>query len=259
MEDGLTRHDNAKTNNKFLQEWLFFGLLAHVTNQDIDYRQFFNFDSTLSTRSLPQILQKWAADETQKVQTCKSKTEKSEIFNRYLRASTALADARRFVSKHCSCKRLDRISPDHGDSSPRNMTYEQGLDTSLTLSLAILGETLQEARPDMSSLFNDHKQFWTDSADEETSWGYSTYCRDEMKKSGLCLLEIRRMEAILPSVSVLYYASSMKHARAQGETSQCTVKTCCCRGREKSMLRPCTWEDVRTASVMQSRVAGNSL
>jgi hypothetical protein len=118
------------------------------------------------------------------------------------------------------------------------MAVEQGLDTSITLSLAVLGETLQEARPDMSSLFNGQKQFWTDSADEETSWGYSTYCRDAMRKSGLCLLEIRRMEAIMPSVCVLYYASLMKHYRAKGERSKCTVDACFCRSREKSELRP---------------------
>lgn len=239
IEDGLASDMRSEEKNKFLQEWLFFGLLAQVTNQMIDSKQFFSqSDNLLDTSSLPELLLEWKEDETTKAQACATKMQRHAIMNRYLRASNALADARRFVSKHCSCERLDRLGSGYQHSNASKQNDERGLNKALTLSLAVLGETLQETRPDMSLLFDGQKQFWTDSADEETSWGNSTYCRDKMSDGNLCLREIRRMEAIMPSVSVLYYASSIQYARSDRDISKCTTDKCECRGGPQNELDP---------------------
>ncbi|KAF2837163.1 hypothetical protein M501DRAFT_995692 [Patellaria atrata CBS 101060] len=208
LEDGLERTMQKGDANHFLQTWLFFSLLAQVLSQEIDYRDFLqNSNNTLHTRKLNAMLQNWAIKESTAVEEGMSREQRE----RYLRASMALVDARRFVSKHCSYQRLDRNHHplEDRDLWKKDNPVHQALDAKMTLSLAILGETLQQARPDMMPHLEGHFRFWRDPRVEEKRWGCSKYCREQMKTNGYDELEICRIEAMMPSVSIVYYCSSM--------------------------------------------------
>ncbi|CAO2652274.1 Nn.00g005570.m01.CDS01 [Neocucurbitaria sp. VM-36] len=198
LEDGLYKTIDSEEANVFLQSWLFFALLAQVIGEDIDYLDFYqSFDTTLTTKSLNARLQAWAKKETAALEEGLCTEQK----NRYLRASMALTDARRFVSKHCSYQRMDR---DHiilvgADHFKKDRTIHTQLNETMTLSLAILGETLQQARPDMIPHLEGHMGFWRDPRTEEKRWGCSKWCRGRMVMNGYEEREIRRMESIMPS------------------------------------------------------------
>jgi hypothetical protein len=212
LEDGLYNTIDAEEANVFLQSWLFFALLAQVLGEEIDYAEFYESDdTTLTTRTLNMRLQEWAKRETAALEEGLSTEQK----NRYLRASMALTDARRFVSKHCSYQRTDR---DHiilvgDDTFKKDRTVHNNLNDKMTLSLAILGETLQQARPDMIPHLEGHMGFWRDPRTEEKRWGCSKWCRTAMEQNGYSERDIHRMESIMPSVSVIYYASSISDLR----------------------------------------------
>ncbi|KAG9233545.1 hypothetical protein BJ875DRAFT_463895 [Amylocarpus encephaloides] len=238
---------------EFLQSWLFFALLAQILGRVIRHEDFIYGNDILSTRNLNHMLREWVEKEQKEAtygeppeilfEWAEDSREKrnavsTEQKNRYLRGSMALENARRFVSKHCSCGRLVRDSMQWEGEPPSSVDrdhVDKRLDTKMTLSLAILGETLQQARPKMLSLYCGQLSFFRDYGTEETSWGYSQHCRDMMKASGLCPLEIRRMESTMPSMSVVYYASSILTIDKRTCASGCTVWKC--RDREK-ILRP---------------------
>lgn len=100
------------------------------------------------------------------------------------------------------------------------------MDTKLTLSLAILGETLQIERPWISSGLDGRLPFYNEPEIYEKNWGYSAYCRNMMQANNWCPFEIRRMEATLPGVTNVYFACSMKLPEPTAEHSNCTTKGC---------------------------------
>lgn len=237
LEDGLYQPMVGDSPNEFLQSWLFFALLSQVLGVEIDTADFLiATDVTLHTKRLTLMLEQWAKREGHRAEKGLFMEQK----NRHVRASMALGDARRFVSKHCSYRRLDRDPC----SSPSNDTEvlelgnpaHDALNKEMTLSLAILGETLQQAWPDTLSLMGSGTAFWRDPGTEETNWGQSKYCRDKMKEKGYCPLEIRRIESILPSVSIVYYASFMETFKRRSDTSKCTIWQCNCKKEAQEAL-----------------------
>ena len=212
LEDGLYLTDDPEEANVFLQSWLFFGLLAQVIGEEIHYEEFFQtYDCTLTTRTLNERLQNWAKREMVALEKGLSTEQK----NRYLRASMALTDARRFVLKHCSNERMDRdrIALGGDKQFKKDTPVHTQLNDAMTLSLAILGETLQQARPDMVPHLEGHMGFWRDPRTEQKRWGLSRWCRRTMEENGYEERDIIRMESIMPSVSVIYYASSISALR----------------------------------------------
>lgn len=231
MEEGLKPNIKGGEANEFLQSWLFFTLLAQVTNQVIRPEHFRDEDGHLHTRNLRSIIEKWETTEKQLGQDYQtmSKFDRDKRVSRYFRASHVIADARRFVSKHLSYERLERVPKfEYGDDT----RDERGIDKRITLSLAILGETLQEerARVDafgISEIVEQPRRFWRgDSEERVRRWGYSKYCRDLMVSRGMCPLQIRRIEGIMPSVKAVYYTSSIKHKVPDHNKEKCTVDFC---------------------------------
>jgi hypothetical protein len=233
MEEGLAKDTSTKEANEFLQSWLGFALLAQVLDRPIKHDLFLKNQNCLHTQILNRLLQEWVMRETIEA---KPRIEKEQKY-RHFRASVALAQARKFISKHLSShRRIDRDDYPAAQDAPTLTCDNNGIharvDPKMTLALAILGETLEQSRPDMlPELLRNDLKFWRDSNSQEDSWGYSKYNRDTMQNKGYCPLDIRRMEAIMPSVSVLYYASSMHRPNHSDDVSQCTSQVC--KGRSK--------------------------
>lgn len=142
--------------NKFIQSWLFFGLLATVINVkewDENYHmQFLNSDSTkIDTTKLEGFLVEW------------EENEKSTPQGRSLRmfeAQVALDRAREIVHAYCS---TDGI---YSEMSPQSPTK---IDDKLGLSLMVLGETLANAKSKISKMVNFNVRGWNAGANE--GWG----------------------------------------------------------------------------------------
>jgi hypothetical protein len=255
LENGLRNNMTKDKVNEFLQSWLWFALIAQVLGQTIKRKDFQWGSNEISTVSLPGLIQKWteseqqdaALVESQDVQFKWNESEDEEDTqgvsrtqkNRYLRASMAIEQARRFVSKHCSHKRIVRNRPPNRNE-PQPVADAQAidkrLDSKLILSIAILGETLQQARPRLLSLNHGKLSFFRDHESEDTNWGYNPFCRDQMKKKGCCPLQIRRRESALPSVSIVYYSCFIERIAGTIHSSKCDEWACQSKGKRLDPL-----------------------
>lgn len=226
LEVGLNAGMDPEKANQFLQTWLFFGLLAEVLRRIIHTDDFINAIShTICTQKLNTFLAEWIEREKQEVDVESAKKREA-----YTRVSWALEYARKFVSKHCSHQHIDIDGrPFHQPvvrwQKPQNPTLDK-LDDKMTLSLAILGETLQRERPKMAPAVEDRIHFWMKPEELETNWGFSKYLRREMKEKGMCPHEVRRLESTMRGVNILYYARLTKTWRGQGDHSMCSIAEC---------------------------------
>lgn len=228
LEDGLREPWTHGDPNEFVQSWLFFSLLAQVTNTDIHIEKFRREKENLSTQELRTSIPQWKDREKETVEDSDTRSR------RYVRASMALDAARRFVSKHCSHIRMDRDDlysvGDEPDHPAWHTKSEDRLDAKLTLSLAILGETLELERPPVPSGSHGCLQFHNHSESQEGDWGYSKYCREQLKSHGWCPFEIRRLESTLASVIKLYYICKrdppQPENKSKGRHSKCSFRSC---------------------------------
>ncbi|KAF4624457.1 hypothetical protein G7Y89_g13715 [Cudoniella acicularis] len=227
---GLGPPIGEKGANTFLQEWLFFGFFARVTDEDIDSAEFYDKHyNVVQTRN--QIVER-------KLARWKKREEASDVVGcsparaRYVRASDALLIARRFISKHVShgAQEDDDGRPGYRhetDTCTRlNNAVHEAVDTKLTLSIAVLGEILQRERPGPPETgCAGRDEFWQDPSSESRRWGYSKYCRQQLKQNNWCPSEIPWLESTMPGVSEVYYASSKRHKR-QYNHSACSLAEC---------------------------------
>lgn len=140
----------------------------------------------------------------------------------------------KFISKHCMCERMDRAVPIEVTPGPQNSQYEP--DEKLTTSLAVLGETLQQARPQIFTHLQERSAFWRHPETEEHRWGYSEYVRTRLLKSGWCSYDVYRLESITPSVSAMYYASDMKPQQQSRNHSKCSWLACVAPKKGKKVM-----------------------
>ena len=190
--------------NQFLQEWLFFGLLSEVVGAQIKAEDFYDAEtSNVSTDNLNGLLRTWAREA--RGESGRSVDERK---SQYIRGSMALDYARRFVCKHLAYPSLDS-KPHSGFKKHELKGIHARVDKKLSLSIAILGETLQKARPKLAPDLQDLAKFWTNPKADEESWGNSAFCRQKMIKRGWCLRDIRGIEATMPGVTGTYYASAI--------------------------------------------------
>lgn len=204
IRKGLYKPMTVEVANEFLQEWLFFGLLADVSGQKVVAKDFYDGDSTIHTASLNTMLEKWGA-------AARGESEQSAEQRKiqYIRGSLALDYARAFVSQHLAYKNLDGEPNEHIETEELTGIHAE-VDRNLTLSIAILGETLQKARPELAPGLQDLAQFWTSPNAQDQRWGNSVRCRQKMIERGWCLRDIRRIEATMPGVTGVYYASAIE-------------------------------------------------
>ncbi|KAF8855333.1 hypothetical protein BDZ45DRAFT_793608 [Acephala macrosclerotiorum] len=232
MTCGLDPKNNQSKHHEFLQSWLFFGLLSQVLGTEIDHAAFLNDrDCTLHTKTLNSLLDEWAQKE-KNVEAHGSKKDLDQQKHRYLKASRALGEARCFITKYCSARPLDREGRDKDfpdtkiQPSPHQDSNTIQLNEKMTLSLAVLGETLQQARPGLNFALEESTKFWNDTSTEHKYWGHSKYSRNKMIENHLCKFDIWRIESTMPGVSSVFYASSMKPSHTGADHSACTFKEC---------------------------------
>jgi hypothetical protein len=229
LENGLPVHFDPNLAQEFLQTWLWFMLLAQTLNEPIDGEDFTERHGPKSyfhTRNLNTYIEKWIQKESEEFARKKGLTQEQKV--RYFRASAALSDARRFVVKHLSCA---PIGQRHLDDSETSAVVNK-LPRVLTLSFAILGETLQHERPKLFDGVQTAAPFWKRPSSEEDSWGYSNYCRKQLLAREWCPSDIYRLESTLDGVRVMYYASALPAPdaafapRKTWNHSKCTALQC---------------------------------
>lgn len=223
QEEGLTGSMRKSLANEFIQSWLWFALLAQVVGTKVYRKDFHRSDNTIGTKKLNAYISSWTERE-------KKAAEDSDVplqTSRYVRASMALNTARRFIAKHCAHDTLDRDDRSRlkreSECPYVGCSVDQRLDINLTLSIAILGETLQLARPVMPSGLDDRLEFHHEPNTQDKHWGYSRYCRINLQASGWCPFAIRRIESRRHGVSSVYLISKMKPPKPDCSHSECTI------------------------------------
>ena len=223
LENGLSQDMDESRAHEFLQSWLFFALLSQVLDQPIDSVDFWkSVETTLHTKELNTILRQWARREKEDIE----KKGSDWHLKRYVRASTALECAKRFISKHLSYDRHDCNDRSQNSEEEELAGIHAKLGYKLTLSLAILGETLQEGRLEMVSSVGSPIKYWKDPRTEERSWGYSIHSRHQMQTLNWCPNEIRIVESTFRGTKAVYYASTLKTWDEGQKHPHCTVYKC---------------------------------
>ncbi|KAL8728479.1 MAG: hypothetical protein Q9166_005377 [cf. Caloplaca sp. 2 TL-2023] len=223
VEKGLSNTTDTKSACAFLQKWLFFCFLAQVLGCSVKTADFYkSSDHSLHPRTLKEMLKKWCKDEKQL-----ATSDPPKYKEQYWRTSIAIDYARRFVSKHLSLERMDR---QHGTDTALLKEVLQpphtDIPSTLTLSLAILGEIVQRERPPFQFPQTDRDSFWNPQNTEETSWGYSLYTREMLLKNKWCPTQVRRIEATSHGNIVVYYRCHMKPPQPSGKHEKCNAEAC---------------------------------
>ncbi|KAK6086616.1 het domain-containing protein [Seiridium cupressi] len=234
LENGLREGMDPSDASQFLQSWLFFGLLSIFLGKDINCEDFAgNIGENLSTKKLRQHLQTWAGQ----LETIEDEDYLYKHNMQYIQASMALESTRKFVWKHLSFKLMDKDDfPQVEDKSqiinPTLMlssnSVHEALDPLLTLSIASLGELLQEELwKHLSHLHKEHpKLIWNSSVEGERLWGASKWCRQQMQNKKWCPRDIRRLETTMQSVNRIYYTCVMEVSRPGLNHAGCTMWEC---------------------------------
>lgn len=200
---------NTDKMKEFLQQWLFFALLAQCLNTTIFLEDFKSGNNGITTEKLSHFLKEWVASQQNELAFDAAKRM------RKYRARWALAEARRYVEKHCSMRPFDHDayhpSPHHRRSQGDAAVELEGSGdlAVLYLSFAILGETLQRT----GVLSQDQDEPWYDIVFDDKTWGYSTHNFKTLLKNNPCRAEVRRLESTFSGVLATYCASTMERPR----------------------------------------------
>ncbi|KAF2177131.1 hypothetical protein K469DRAFT_697488 [Zopfia rhizophila CBS 207.26] len=204
---------------KFMQSWLFFGLIATVVYDD--NRRDFNFErlipneSKIDTTKLSDILEEWQKWELDKRNFSGQKM-------RMIRAQLALDLARNVVRRYCSIENLVM------DGTVQLFDY---VYPNLALSLMVLGETLTTAKAKIISQVSFDVRGWY--GDASIGWGTPQAVIDKMKKQNWCprtikLLtsQLRENATALLSVLLSHHDHEFEgHKTAKCDEDECKVKS----------------------------------
>ena len=233
IEQGLPETMPANIANEFLQSWLWFALLSAVTGKDVDANEFRSLDHHGNFRvdtymgQLNNCIASWK----QREEDAKDRGDTDGQILRYIRASSALDDARKFVYKHCSYQSFDRDNYQDYENAWFQSNSEPlqtpNVDKKMTLSLAIIGETLQREQPEIADSLAKRTRFWDAPSDLPKTWGHSKYLRDKLLGQNWCPRSIRRLELTMRNVSGVYFAYSRKEPPPKTENhTGCTFWKC---------------------------------
>ncbi|KAK0641927.1 hypothetical protein B0T16DRAFT_420730 [Cercophora newfieldiana] len=220
----------------FLQEWLFFALIAVVLNREIDatlFRQYRDGAEVVDTGSIRSLFDECSSASLSSVG--------GRDWNHRTRAILALEEARKFVLTWCSDRYVYLSTPpEHSESeSPTPSRGEGGSGVQfrlqhreLCLSFGIIGETLDRLcarQMEWSPLTDSPEPYgsWEDHITDGRSWGFSNLLRERMIDMGWCRHEVRRISAMTGDLSSLYYISSFAFDPAtKQDHSRCVDDRC---------------------------------
>jgi hypothetical protein len=200
----------------FLQAWLFFGLLAEVLGL-VDSSQFGEFlekddfrKPVITTATLQQHVEDW----TNRI-TRLGRASTPE----FLKAQLAMDKAHDLVSKYCSVKTYDK-----------GQSWEA--DPMVTLSLLVLGETLDHAITVTSQLMRFTMNGWH--VKSERRWGYSRAVFTKMIHDQWCRHSLSILQGVLQNSTIgMIYAMRLSHPKSLGLNHRlCDPFVCNARGHE---------------------------
>ncbi|KAF2105388.1 hypothetical protein BDV96DRAFT_608286 [Lophiotrema nucula] len=174
------RFDEAGHNiNEMLQQWLFFGLLSTVLNDENFNQNLFHKDGSILTTQLELTLQEWEERE--------QNDERGRTM-RMIRAQLALDKARETIQVLCS------------DDAKLEV------DEYLALSLVVLGETLTNAKCKIVERFGFTIRGWHGDAND--GWGIPSFVKERMiKEKGWCRRTIHVMSCQLKNHASTFLAA----------------------------------------------------
>lgn len=229
MQEGpsLLRGFSVDIAPAFLQEWLFFSLLAQILNKDVDSRQFFKEQRGMDEVDTSGIMAVFEDSHQQ------LSSGDGQDGNHRTRAIIALDEARSFVLAWCSDKYLPL-----GATSNLNTSVPPANDESdfrfweeypeLSLSFGIMGETLDRfcaRNMQWPPPRNGLEPYGGWDIKDERSWGVSNHLCQRMIANGWCPHEVRRIGATTGDLSSMYYISSFQPVTRQ-EHSRCEDVAC---------------------------------
>lgn len=203
---------------RFMQSWLFFGLIAAVVCDEngrrFDHLRLVENDEIVNTDQLEDMLQEWRIWEMDVSNVPGQKM-------RMIRAQLALDLARKVVTANCS---LDNLELDLNHQGPMYLAPE------LAMSLMIIGETLTNAKARIIKQVGFHVRGWY--GDTEDGWGTPKAVVDEMINEGWCPRTVKLLRAQLRNNATALlgvYASHLTHKfKGHGlcvESEACKVKS----------------------------------
>ncbi|KAF2793873.1 hypothetical protein K505DRAFT_417498 [Melanomma pulvis-pyrius CBS 109.77] len=213
------KKDTSKKTVKFpqlMQSWLFFGLIAAVVYDDncrtFDPALLVTVDkSKICTDNLVDILNDWYAWEQ------KEENRKGQEM-RMIRAQLALDLARKVVKQYCSYENLEMEGRVHGPFH---------LDSSLALSLMVLGETLTNAKARILNQIEFNISGW--SGDATMGWGTPLAVLEKMKRANWCPRTMRLLRAQLrenATALLSVYLSHRGHTFVGHKEANCDEDVC---------------------------------
>lgn len=235
----------------FLQEWLFFCLIAQVLQKDIDSNQFLRYYHNQRQVNTEDLIDLFRQSITQRrlSRVSSFSLDDNERSHR-MRASLALDEARKFVLEWCSDN--DHSSDFRQEPGPHQLdNWAECADLiirwqhpELCLSLGILGETLDRYRrrhQPWQQLKDDNNPYssWHNHVTDQRSWGFSNLLRQRMHKTGWCPREIQRINMTAGDLSSIYYISSFAPVK-NVDHSLCTLDECADASKLPSLAVPHT-------------------
>ncbi|KAL9621521.1 MAG: hypothetical protein Q9160_004051 [Pyrenula sp. 1 TL-2023] len=217
------RDGNVPSFNRFIQSWLFFGLIATVV-KGREWKSNFHFHflnsaaTRIDTEKLESFLIQWGEME--------QSTPQGRII-RMFKAQVALDRAREIVQAYCSS------DGKYSELSPQSLTK---IDNRLGLSLMVLGETLANAKYKISERVDYHVRGWH--ADASKGWGTPSIVIEEMENHHWCKRTITTLKGQLSSHATALlsvYISNSEEVREAEHHKDCTAEKCMAVVRDKSM------------------------
>ncbi|KAL9067202.1 MAG: hypothetical protein Q9157_006886 [Trypethelium eluteriae] len=197
---------------RFLQSWLFFGLLSTVVylgpDEEIDLNSFRDYKQ-ITTRPLSKYLDKWIEAEIK---------HPNGQLKRMFRTQTALDKAWRVVQKYCS------LHADAAKEPPAESTTYR-VDPAIALSLMVLGETLAASTAKIVKHARIPIRGWHSNVGE--GWGTPRVVISKMEESNWCkrVMHVIRSQLEFQAIALLFlYAAHPRFTEGHGLCSEESCK-----------------------------------
>lgn len=219
-QNGISKKEFEPSLRRFLQAWLFFGLIFTVVQKDnlplMNYGELIE-ETYITTKHLRKRLEEWV--------TWESSCPPGQRL-RMIRLEAVLQLARRVVRANLAC--FDAKTPPPGYSTQRgDLLY---VPDTVILSIMILGETLHDVKSRIAQKTGMEMRGWKN--EDDSGWGPPRWVLKEMEDKKLCPRTIRLLRGQLRSNATLLLAawqstlSLVSSINGAADHSKCSATTC---------------------------------
>lgn len=219
-QNGISKKDFEPNLRRFLQAWLFFGLIFTVVQKDSEplmkYGELKD-ETYITTKHLREKLEEWVVWET-------SYPPGQRL--RMIRLEAVLQLARRVVRANLACS--DAKKPPPGYSTQRGDPLY--VPDTVILSIMILGETLHDVKSRIAEKTGMEMHGWKN--EDDSGWGPPRWVLKEMEDKELCPRTMGLLRGQLQSNATLLLAAWQSTLRLVSITngaaghSKCSSTTC---------------------------------